>query len=154
MIIQSYIWIALFISFLWGIGNVIHKHLLEDISGLSLMLYSSIIYAVCIIATAVYNKSIIIKDYKKIDLRIASILFFTTVLTTYFSNVLYFYILKSHETSIISALVYSSPVFTVIFAYLFLNERLSLCGLIGIFMIILGTILINVENKDVEYFAY
>jgi len=154
MIIQSYIWIALFISFLWGIGNVIHKHLLDDISGLSLMLYSSIIYAVCIIATAVYNKSIIIKDYKKIDLRIASILFFTTVLTTYFSNVLYFYILKSHETSIISALVYSSPVFTVIFAYLFLNERLSLCGLIGIFMIILGTILINVENKDVEYFAY
>lgn len=151
--IKPYIWIALFISFLWGIQNVIHKNLLDHISGLSLMFYSTIIYAVLITITAYYNKSIMIKDFKKINLRIVSILFFTTVFTLYLTNILYYYILKSHETSIISALVYSAPAFTVIFAYLFLNEKLSLCGLMGIICIIIGTILINIDNKYVEYLA-
>ena len=151
--IKTYIWIALFISFLWGIQNVIHKDLLSHISGLSIMFYSTIIYAFLITITAYYNNKIIIQDFKKINLRIGAILFFTTVFTLYLTNILYYYILKSHETSIISALVYSAPAFTVIFAYLFLNERLSLCGLMGIICIIIGTILINIDNKYVEYLA-
>ncbi len=150
---KPYIWIALLISFLWGIQNVIHKDLLTHISGLSIMFYSSIIYAFLLLIVAFYNKTIMIKDLKKINLRIGSIIFFTTLFTIFLTNILYYYILKSHETSIISALVYSAPVFTVIFAYLFLNEKLSLSGFIGILLIIIGTILINIDNKYVEYLA-
>ena len=117
------------------------------------MFYSTIIYAFLITITAYYNNKIIIQDFKKINLRIGAILFFTTVFTLYLTNILYYYILKSHETSIISALVYSAPAFTVVFAYLFLNEKISLCGFIGILLIIIGTILINIDNKYVEYLA-
>ena len=79
--IQTYIWIALVISFLFGIQTVIHKHLLNHISGMSVMLYSAIVYTVLIMLSAYYTKSVIIKDLKKIDLRISAILFFIAVFT-------------------------------------------------------------------------
>jgi drug/metabolite transporter (DMT)-like permease len=60
---------------------------------------------------------------------------------------MYYYILKNHESSIISALVYSSPVFTLIIAYIFLKERLDIYGISGIFLMILGVILVSNNNK-------
>jgi len=152
--IQTYIWIALVISFLFGIQTVIHKHLLNHISGMSVMLYSAIVYTVLIILSAYYTKSVVIKDLKKIDLRISAILFFSAVFTAYLTNVLYYYILKTNDSSIISTLISSSPVFTVIFAYLFLKEKISLYGFIGIISIIIGVILINKDNKDIEYVSH
>ena len=152
--IQTYIWIALVISFLFGIQTVIHKHLLNHISGMSVMLYSAIVYTVLIMLSAYYTKSVIIKDLKKIDLRISAILFFSAVFTAYLTNVLYYYILKTNDSCIISTLISSSPVFTVIFAYLFLKEKISLYGFIGIISIIIGVILINKDNKDIEYVSH
>ena len=152
--LKIYIWIGLFISFLWGIQTVIHKHLLNHISGISIMLYSTIIYTIMLCIAAYYNKSIIIKDLKKIDLRISSILFFVALFTLFLTNMLYYYILNHHESSIVSALISTAPVFTVIFAYLFLKERLSICGFTGILFFIVGVILINMDNKEVEYFSH
>ncbi len=60
---------------------------------------------------------------------------------------MYYYILKNHESSIISALIYSSPVFTLIIAYIFLKERLDIYGISGIFFMILGVILVSNNNK-------
>jgi drug/metabolite transporter (DMT)-like permease len=60
---------------------------------------------------------------------------------------MYYYILKNHESSIISALVYSSHVFTLIIAYIFLKERLDIYGISGIFLMILGVILVSNNNK-------
>ena len=151
--IQTYIWIALLMSFLWGIQTVIHKHLLNHISGMSIMLYSAIIYTVLTIFISFYSNAVV-KDLKKIDLRIGSILFFTAVFTVFLTNYLYYYILKNHESSLVSALVSSAPVFTVIFAYLFLEEKLSLCGFAGIISIVIGVILINTNNKNIEYLSH
>ena len=152
--LQIYIWIGILISFLWGIQTVIHKHLLNHISGLSIMLYSTILYTIMICITAYYNKSIIVKDLQKINLRIGSILFFTAVFTVFLTNLLYYYILNHHESSLVSALISTAPIFTVIFAYLFLNERVSIYGFTGILSFMIGLILINMDNKQVEYFSH
>ena len=151
---QIYIWIGLFISFLWGIQTVIHKHLLNHISGLSIMIYSAILYTLLLCILAYYQKSIIIKDLKKIDLRISSILFFTAFFTVFLTNILYYYILNHHESGLVSALISTAPIFTVIFAYLFLKEKLSIYGFMGIVFFILGLILINMDNTEKEYFSH
>jgi len=145
--LQIYLWIGLFISFLWGIQTVIHKHLLDHISGLSIMLYSTILYTLLLCITAYYHKSIIIKDLKKIDLRISAILFFVAFFTLFVTNMLYYYILNHHESSFVSAIISTAPIFTVIFAYLFLKERLSMYGIMGIVSLILGLILINMDRE-------
>jgi len=151
---QKYIWIGLLISFLWGIQTVIHKHLLKHISGISIMVYSSIIYTSLLIIFGYYNRKILIKDSKKINVRIGSIIFFTAVFTLFLTNILYYYILKNHESGIVSSLISASPIFTVVFAYLFLKEQISMYGYVGILSVVIGVILINIDNKDIEYFSH
>lgn len=67
---------------------------------------------------------------------------------------MYYYILKDHETSIISALIYSSPVFTLVIAYLFLKERLDIYGFSGILAIIVGVILVSQNNQSSRHLEF
>jgi drug/metabolite transporter (DMT)-like permease len=69
---------------------------------------------------------------------------------------MYYYTLKDNETSIISALIYSSPIFTLIFSYLYFKERLDIYGISGILAIIIGVILVSQNNqfsKELEYLS-
>jgi drug/metabolite transporter (DMT)-like permease len=141
--LQKYIWVGILISFLWGIQTVMHKHLLDHISGLSIMLYSTILYTIMLCITAYCNKLIIVKDFQKINVRVVFILFSIAFFTLFLTNILYYYILNHHESSLVSAIISTSPIFTFIFAYLYLNERVSICRIIGILLFIIGFILID-----------
>ncbi len=85
----------------------------------TIMTFTSIIYTFLIIIYSTSNKHIIIKDIKNITYTNALILIFSTAIAAFGANVLYYNILKNHESSIISALIYSSPIFTLILAYFF-----------------------------------
>ena len=154
--IPLYIIIALFISFCWGLLPVIHKHVLTHLHPITIITFSAIIYTFLIIIYSTSNKRIIIKDIKNITYTDALILIFSASVATFAANVLYYNILKNHESSTISALIYSSPIFTLILAYFFLNERINTMGIIGILFIIVGVICIAMNNgtsKEFEYFS-
>jgi drug/metabolite transporter (DMT)-like permease len=142
---QQYILIALFISLCWGIVPVAHKSILH-LSPITIMLFSAFIYAFLIIIYAAFNKTIIYKDINKISKKDIILILFSSGIAAFFGNVLYFNILKKHESSIISALIFSSPIFTLIFAYLFLKERIHTIGLFGILFIVTGVICISMNN--------
>jgi len=146
--LDNYIFLALFISFLWGIQVVIHKHLLTNFYFVTIMLVSNVINVSLIIALSIYLKNDVFTDLKKITFRDAVILVCLPIFTVFIANIIYYYILKKHESSLVSAITYSSPAFTLILAYLFLNERLDIYGLSGIFAIIAGVVLISNNNSS------
>jgi len=151
---SGYIFAALFVSFLWGLMPVVHKHLLNKFNQITVMVIQSVIYCSLIIFLGLTRKDEIVEDMKKMSVRDASILVTLTVFCAFFANIIYYYLLKNHESSIISALIYSSPVFTLILAYLFLKERLDIFGISGILSMILGVILIaqnNSSSKQLEF---
>jgi len=153
--VPLYIFIALFISFLWGLMPVLHKHILSNLNLITIMTISAFIYTFLIIIYATSNKKIIYNDLKKITYTDAFILIFSAAIIAFGGNILYYNILKNHESSIISALIYSSPIFTLILAYFFLKERIHTMGIIGILFIIAGVICIAMNNgtsKELEYF--
>ena len=145
--LDNYIFLALFISFLWGVQTVIHKHLLSSLHFVTIMLVSGVINVSLIVVLSIYLKNDILTDLKKITFRDAVILVCLPIFTVFISNLIYYFILKKHESSLVSALTYSSPAFTLILAYLYLNERLDIYGLSGIFAIIAGVILISNNNR-------
>jgi drug/metabolite transporter (DMT)-like permease len=149
MTIPLYIILALVTSFLWGIQPVLHKYSLQKFDGSTIMLLTSFIYFIAIFITffMIKNQSIIIKDIKKMNSKDLTLITCTGIFTAFLTNVIYFYILKDHESSIISALIYSSPVFTLIVSYLFLNEKLESIGIIGILLILAGVICISLNNN-------
>ena len=143
---QHYILIALFISLCWGIVPVAHKSILTHISPITIMLLSVFIYAFLIIIYAALNTKVIYKDMYNISKTDIIVILFSSGIAAFFGNVLYFNILKNHDSSIISALIYSCPMFTLIIAYLFLKERINTIGIIGILFIVLGVICISMNG--------
>ena len=143
---QQYILIALFISLCWGIVPVAHKSILTHISPITIMLLSVFIYAFLIIIYAALNTKVIYKDMYNISKTDIIVILFSSGIAAFFGNVLYFNILKNHDSSIISALIYSCPMFTLIIAYLFLKERINTIGIVGILCIVLGVICISMNG--------
>jgi len=143
---ETYIFVALCIAFLWGMQPVFYKFLLKKLTPFTLMLFTSTLYFFLMICTSLFR-------YKDIHTEIATLNTFdyfiiigSTFTTFYLANIIYYSILTNHESSIISAVICSSPVFTFLFAYLFLKERIDVYGILGIFFIVLGVIFIS-QNK-------
>lgn len=139
----SYILLALIISFLWGTVPVVHKYLLTKYQPITIMIISHVVYLSLLLITVLFERKAFLNDINKMSLKDALIIVTASIFGLYIGYKLYYYILKDHKSSIISALIYSSPVFTLIIAYIFLKEHLSIYGYLGIFSILLGVIFIS-----------
>jgi len=140
---EIYIVLALIVSFLWGTIPVIHKYLLTKYQPITIMLLSNVIYLSLLLITLIFYRKVFINDINKMSHNDIVIIVVASISGLYIAYNIYYYILKDHKSSIISALIYSSPIFTLIVAYLFLKERLSIYGYLGIFSILLGVIFIS-----------
>jgi len=145
--VDNYILLALINSFLWGISPVLHKYLLTKYNWITLLFFSGVVYFILVSILSLLKSKELISDLNKISGRDALVMISLPLLTLFIAQVIYFYILKDNKSSIISALICSSPFFTLIFAYLFLKERLDIYGISGIFAIVMGVVLISQNNK-------
>jgi uncharacterized membrane protein len=154
--IPSYILYALLISFLWGIQPIIHKYLLQKINGITILVLSSFVYFIAsfLISFITKNHNIIIKDLKIMNRKDYMIIIFTTFFTVFLANIIYYYILKRHQTSFISSLINSAPIFTLIVSYLFLKENIEPIGVIGILLMTLGVFCVSFNNDTVRILEY
>ena len=142
-----YIFYCVIISFLWGIAAIIHKIFLKNISDITFMCMSGVIYFLILIFYIMYNNKIITNDLKKIDANTYLWIFIAVFFGLFISNALYFYVLKYNEPSIVVAITFSCPLFTLLGAYFILNEKIHSYGLLGILSIVFGIILISL-NKE------
>jgi drug/metabolite transporter (DMT)-like permease len=92
------------------------------------------------------------KDLYRLTTKDILLLLFEGVFILFVANVIYYYVLKDNESSIVIALESSTPFFTLIFAYLLLNEKINFNGIIGIILIILGVICISYNNMKINIF--
>lgn len=140
---EIYIVVALFIAFLWGLHPIVNKYLLNKYEPFTIMLLASLVYFISMAVVSTIWMKEIKSDLNKMtttDFTVLSLLAFFAI---FIANTLYYYILRGNTSSIVSALIFSGPAFTLIISYFILKEKLSLYGLLGILSIILGVILIS-----------
>jgi len=140
---QHYILLALISALMWGIAPVIHKVLLVKYEPITIMLINSFTYAICMLFIVLFNYKMFMKDVNKMKYEDAAVIVLSSIGILIVGNLIYYYVLREHNSSLVSALIYSSPIFTLILAYIFLKERLSMYGYLGIFSILLGIIFIS-----------
>lgn len=135
---------ALLVAFLWGIHPVITKFLLssQDISFQTLIVLSSAAYFMCTIGLAVYYRDVMKKDVSKMTWRNIFWISVISILCGFLANLIYFKVLKTHQSYVVSALIYAAPMFSLLCAWLFLREKISKYGLLGVMLIIVGTFFI------------
>ena len=134
----SYIFVALFISFLGGTTPLIHKLVLQKLNKITIMVIGGFIYFALLLTLLFVNYDIISKDIPKITYKDVGLIAFVSGIAGFAGNLLYLYVLKKHSSSIISALVYSSPIFTLLLAYALNTEKIGPMGVIGIVLVVLG----------------
>ena len=130
--------IALFVSFLWGIQIILHKYILRKTNPYVIMIVGSIFYFVCISVFTIYNWTNLKDDIYNLDMQTIVLIGIAMIFATLLANLLYLLVLKDNDSYIVAALVYSSPVFTFLIAYLFLKEKVTIYGFIGFALIIAG----------------
>jgi uncharacterized membrane protein len=151
--IPRYVLIALFIAFIEGFAPVIHKHVLERINPRTMVVVSSMFYTTCTILYAAYYWPEVSSDIKKISREDLGWIALTSTVTGFLANVLYYQVLAKHESHIVVALIYSSPVFTLFILYLFMNATITPFAALGVLCTTIGVICISVsKNSDKESF--
>ena len=136
---------ALFISFLWGLSPVIHKYLLsgQDLHPETMLVIGGTLYSVCLVLYGWYKRKLVMHDVKsRMTWKSWLAVGLTSIVCGFVANMLYFFILKKHTSYIVSALIYASPLFTLILALLFLKEKVTAMGMVGVFFIVMGVVCI------------
>jgi uncharacterized membrane protein len=142
--------IALFVAFLWGTLPAVHKYVLGRHDPVSVIAVSAAIYAVCTIALVFWYWPRIKKDVATWRPRTFAILAANTIIAGFLANLLYMYVLKKHDSHIVSALVCISPVFTLLLAVLFLGERPTALGALGVVLIVAGVVCVAYQGPVEE----
>lgn len=124
----------LFASFLFAIMGAFAKLASEHMSSLEVVFFRNI-FGVLIIGYALYKNPVIQKGGKPFLLFLRGVMGFLALLA-YFYNIAHI--------PLGDAVTYSktAPIFTAIFAWLFLKERLSLASWFGVFIGFFGIVLI------------
>lgn len=141
--------IAIFISFLWGMSSILEKYVLKSINVPTLLVINAIVYMICmVIYYIIKRKDIhISKALSKCESKTLSILILNVVFALFVANILYFEILSKHKSYIVTALVFSAPLFTVLFGCLLLKEKITVTGFMGLIFIVLGVICISLKDE-------
>ena len=139
---------GLFVSFLWGLAPVIHKSVLQNVDFRVVMVIGGLFYAVCLVVFALWHRQAIFhsKALKTLTWKSVSMIAFAAIATAFIANLIYFYVLKKHDSYVVSALIYSAPVFTALLAMWLLGERISVMGGVGVLLIVLGIVCLSMNE--------
>ena len=90
-----------------------------------------------------WNWKPIIKSAKaKLTLKIFCIVAFSSIFTAFVANYLNVQLLRKHDSYIVTAITFSSPLFTLLLASLFLGEKVNIYGIIGVILIVVGIMMV------------
>jgi uncharacterized membrane protein len=142
---------ALGVAFLWATLSTVHKLLLSQLSHPTVLLLTSIVYTVMAFGYTLGTQM----DKLKVDfanhltLKNVSILVVSTITAGFLANVLYYRLMESYDSHLVTALVYSSPVFATILAWLVLKEKIAVQTVIGIVITFIGlAVILNTQTVD------
>ena len=151
---HKYILIAIFVALLWGIAPILLKRLVTKFDKMTILVLDGVLYFLFLLLFGYKYYDKIIKDIPKIDAIDVSLMFFTAVITGLMGNLIYMLLLEGHDSYIITALVSISPFFTLVLAYFFTKEKITLWGLMGTVLIVAGILMISYNDTQYKIEEY
>jgi len=143
---MNLIFYSLLIALFWGISPIAHKKLLNNMDTKFVLIASGLFYSLFFIFYSIYYWSYFKQEYKQVEYKYLLYLALIAFMLSFIPNILYFFLLKEHDTSVVSALINSAPVFTVLVSFLLFGNKIHKYELVGIFFIIIGIIAISLRH--------
>jgi drug/metabolite transporter (DMT)-like permease len=139
---------SLLTALFWGISPIALKQILHNVDTKLVFIINSFFYTCCIIIYTIYYWNHVREQSAKIKYSDIYKIALVSVILSFIPNLIYFYLLKNHNPSVVSALVNSAPIFTVAISFYIMKENINFIELIGIIFISLGIVLISITNKN------
>lgn len=134
---ENYLLVACVIAIIWGVVPFFTKYVLHRIHYKSLILIESILAFLIAMTFCGCHRNDIMDDFKNVD-TLSIIAIILIGLSVFSANILYYSIIKDHETYMISAITSLSPLIVLIISYFFLRERMNWLKILGVFLIVGG----------------
>jgi drug/metabolite transporter (DMT)-like permease len=82
------------------------------------------------------------KDFRNLNMRLLVEIAVSVTVGVFVANIIFYQLLAQHDSYLVTALTYTSPMFTVVLAWMFLNEQISWVNVLGIVVLIVGILLV------------
>lgn len=138
--------LATIVSFLWGLQIVLQKIMLKSLSPITTLVIGSTFYLTALAVFATWNWNVIREDVFvncRIDAKVIAIAFISSFLCGFIANMMYMFVLAKNNSHIVAALTNTTPLFTLLFAALLLREHITRRSVMGVILIVAGTILLS-----------
>ena len=139
---------SLAVSAMWGVTPVAHKYVMSarGVDPRVVMVVSGATYALCIVGYGAFHAKDMVSEYRKLDAGSLGIIAVTAAMTAFLANIIYLYLLRGHTTYVVTAIMYSAPVFTLLLSLLLLRqEQVTPMGCLGTLLIVLGVVCLAVK---------
>jgi transporter family protein len=138
------VFLALLVASIWGLTPIFEKLSLLRASPFTVITLRFVFITVCVVAASVVTGKY--REFALVDGKTLLWILLAGFLGGIVGLFVYFVALKQGLTSHIVPIIATYPLFTALYAFLFLNEPISFQRLIGIVLIVAGLILINWNN--------
>ncbi len=144
----SYI-IAFVIALIGGSVVIVQKYLLNHGINWKVMMSINAFFFFCFGSIfSYYHRNDIIPKIKQLHWKVFAILGTTVLLATFLSSILNYQLLQKNDAYIVSGLTLAAPIFTLLFAKLFLKEDVNCKGVLGVLVMLAGSWLIIQAKKE------
>jgi drug/metabolite transporter (DMT)-like permease len=143
-----YILFSIITACLWGIQPVIYKYAMTSVSWQTVFALNGILYIIPAIGFILYNRKSIKESLHKVNKKLVALILLSAVCGSLIPNILFLKVMQNHKSFLVTALTFTSPVFTLFFSFLFLKEQVFLMDIIGVLAIVLGVVTLAVTNKN------
>ena len=143
--------LSLLIALGWGIIPIIQKYVLSTVSVITVFVVGSFIYFSGTLLIFAYNRHEVLTNIPKLNLKLWGMLIFSGIFCAMLTNMLFIRLLKTNSSYIVTALSYTSPVFTMLLGYMILSERITIMSFIGVILIVSGIVLLVFQNKKESF---
>jgi transporter family protein len=132
---------ALLVAAIWGISPIFEKLSLEKTAPFTVMtirfMFTTILVVIISLVTGQF------RDIKNVDGVSLLWICLGGLVGGVLGLLLYFVVLKQNAASHVVPIAASFPLFTTVYAYFFLREQITPVRVAGIFLVVIGVVLLN-----------
>lgn len=136
--------LSLLVAFLWALNTVVYKYCMnQSIDQKTVSVIGAFTYFICMFFFAIYYYDDLCKDIQKTNPNHILMIVIASIIGTFIATILFTYLLQKHNSSVVTTIAYTSPIFVLILALLLLNEKFDYVKLLGIFITIIGISIVS-----------
>jgi len=137
---------SLLVAFFWACAALIQKYVLKTVKSNTILFIGSVATILFTGIYCLYHKDSIIDDFSNLNMTLILWICVATFFSVIIANILYLELLKEHNTAIVTALAYSSPILVLLISMILFKEKLTLYSGIGVLFVVAGTILVAISH--------